>query len=541
MSVRANFLLLLPVGLVLVGCAAISQPEGGARDTEAPKLVGTNPKNGATNVAEQNIRFEFSESVQLKDLSKNLLITPSIPDENKYKIREERNAFELRFDKPLAANTTYVFNFRDAVTDITENNPARNVILAFSTGAALDSGRVSGSVTQLLTGTPEADATIALYPAGDTADIRRSRPYYQTRTEKSGSFELRNIREGSYRIYALIDKNQNSRYDEPERIAYLPAPVLVQPRRDSLRLLTVRPDTRRPLIRSQQGTTTQFKVEYSEGLRQFTLAALGQAPTPALSETTILQDRGRSVTIFRAPVVAPGRYLLSVADSAGNAGVDTINVRFDGPNAPARRGPAYQVAGSPREVYRQGQLKFQFTEPVRLAPGKPFGTLQEDSTARRPLRAPADGALSPDRLTLTVNVNTKAKKTVTFLPDSTALVAISGQSLRLRPLRLRVSDTDAAGTGSLAGRVQTTAKAYELQLLDQSGQIVTTLPSPRTFRFDNLPPGTYRFRVLIDADNDGRWRGGDPQLRVPAEPVWLSPQPQPVRANFEIEDLVLSF
>lgn len=541
MSVRASFpLLLLPAGVLLAGCAAISTPEGGPRDTVAPKLVSSTPANGATNFGGTSLRLEFSEQVQLKELSKNLLITPTLPESNPYKIREERTAVELRFEKPLDPNTTYVFNFRDAITDITESNPARNVSVAFSTGAALDSGRVRGQVTQLLNGKAEAEAVIGLYKADDTTDVRRHQPYYQTRTDKAGAFELRNLREGRYRIYALVDKNNNSRYDEPERIAYLPAPVQVGPQLDSLRLQTVRPDSRRPLILSQQTTGDQFKVGYNEGLRQFTLAALGQAPTPALSETATLLERGRTVSVLRAPAVPAGRYLLTATDSVGNTGVDTVSVRFDEKAASPRRGPQYQVVGNPRSVYRQGQLKFQFTAPVRVVTGQPFGTLVEDSLTRRPLRLPADGSLSPDRQQLTVNVNTKARKTVTFVPDTTAILAVSGQPLRLRPLRLAV--TEEASTGTLSGRVRTTRRNYELQLLSPDFQVLQSVPgSPRTFRFDNLEPGSYLLRVLIDADNDGQWQGGDPKLLRPAEPVWLFDQPQQVRANWEIENLELSF
>ncbi|GAB3826694.1 hypothetical protein GCM10028821_09250 [Hymenobacter jeollabukensis] len=530
---------MLPTGLLLAGCAAISQPEGGARDTEAPKLVSSSPQNGATNVKEQNIRLEFSEQVQLKDLSKNLLITPTISDKNPYKLREERRAIELRFEKPLEPNTTYVFNFRNAVVDITESNPASDVVLAFSTGAALDSGRVRGSVTQLLNGQPEAEVVVALYPAADTADIFRNPPYYQTRADKGGKFELRNVREGSYRIYALVDKNNNSRYEEPERIAYLPQPIELRPRLDTLHLVSVRPDSRRPLILSQQTGPDQFRIGFNEGLRQFTLAALGQPS--ALPDAGTLLERGRTLSILRTPAVPAGRYLLTAVDSAGNRGVDTVNVRFEGQTpATSRRGAQYQVVGNPRDIYRQGQLKLQFLAPVSMATDKPFGTLVEDSVKRRPLRLPADGTLSPDRTLLTVNVNTKARTNIVFVPDTTAILAISGTPLRLRPVRLRV--TEQSSTGSIAGTITTKYRSFELQLLDQNYQIIRTVPGgPRTFRFDNVDPGTYRLRVLIDADNDGRWRGGDPKLRVPAEPVYILPQTQQVRANWEIENLVLTF
>ena len=48
-----------------------------------------------------------------------------------------------------------------------------------------------------------------------------------------------------------------------------------------------------------------------------------------------------------------------------------------------------------------------------------------------------------------------------------------------------------------------------------------------------------RARALIrqfDADGDGHWRGGSPDLRTPAEPVYLAPKVLQMRSNFEIEE-----
>jgi hypothetical protein len=46
---------------------------------------------------------------------------------------------------------------------------------------------------------------------------------------------------------------------------------------------------------------------------------------------------------------------------------------------------------------------------------------------------------------------------------------------------------------------------------------------------------------LVDADSDGSWRGGDPNLLLPAEPVYLAPKSEQVRAGFEIESIPLVF
>ncbi|UOQ73366.1 Ig-like domain-containing domain [Hymenobacter cellulosilyticus] len=548
MSVRANLLVLLSASAIVSGCAAVSSPQGGPRDVTPPKLTGTSPANGSVNVRQQVVRLEFSESIQLKDLAKNLIVAPVLGDDNKYRVREERSAIALEFEKPLQANTTYTFNFGASVTDITENLPAQDVQVTFSTGARLDSGSVRGNVIQLLSGAAAAEVPVMLYPETDTMTIRRGKPYYMTRTDKSGAFALNSLKTGRYRLFALDDKNNTGRYEEGEQIAYLPEPITVRPGLDSLRLVLVRPDARRPIISSQQGTPTQFKISFNEGLTQARLLPLGATPatpaTPApaaLNEALLVSERGRSVTLFRTAAIAEGRYLLATADSVGNTGQDTINVKFPGTiTGAARRAPQYAVVGAPRDVYRQGQVKFQFAEPLRPLTKQPIGTLLEDSTSRKPIRVPQEATLSPDRTQLTVNLNTKAKKTISIILDSTAVTSITEQRLGLKPVRLPV--TDQSPVGSVAGTIQTKYARFQLQLLDGTNQIVALLESPKkTFRFDNLAPGPYRLRVLIDADNDGNWRGGDPNFLVPAEPVYLAPQQLQVRANWEMEDIKLVF
>ncbi|MCB2410378.1 Ig-like domain-containing domain [Hymenobacter lucidus] len=543
MSVRANLLAFLSAGAVLSGCASISSPQGGPRDTTPPKLTSTSPANGARNVTQQTVRMVFSESVQLKDLSKNLIVAPVLGEKETYKIKEERNAISLVFDKPFQPNTTYTFNFREAVSDITESLPAQDVSVTFSTGALLDSGSVRGTVTQLLSGATAADVAVMLYPEADTANIRRSKPYYLNRTDKTGAFALKNLKVGRYRLFALADKNQSGRYEEGEQIAYLPEPITVRPGLDSLRLVLVRPDARRPIISSQQGTPNQFRVSYNEGLSQASISALGAAPGAAspLNENLLLAERGRSVTLFRTAALPEGRYVLAATDSVGNTGRDTINVKFPGTiTGAARRTALYSVVGNPRDVYRQGQVKFQFVEPLKPFPKQPIGTIVEDSTTRKPIRVPQEATLSADRTLLTVNLNTKAKKTVSILLDSTAVTTITGQRLGLRALRL--VPTDQSPVGSVAGTIQTKYTRFQLQLLDATSQVAAVLESPKgTFRFDNLAPGNYRLRVLIDADANGTWRAGDPKFRVPAEPVYLAPLPIQVRANWEVEDVKLTF
>jgi uncharacterized protein (DUF2141 family) len=536
MSVRAELLALLALVALLESCAAVAPPLGGPRDRTPPRRISSSPDSAARNVKQQFVRLIFSEPVVTKDLTKNLLITPQLPADNPYKLREDRNSITLLFDKPLDPNTTYSFNFRDAVVDITEGLPAKNAYLNFSTGAVLDSGRLSGTVTDLLTAKPVAEASVGLYREADTAGVRRGRPYYSVLTDKEGKFNLSFLKSGAYKIYAVADKNTNGRFDDGEKIAYLPAPITIAG--DSSKpvaLVLTLPDRRPPLLTTRTPSPTQLRLAFNEGLRSATLAPVGTAQAAAaVAEAVLLTDRGRTVVVFKTPEVGDGRFLLTTADSTGNVARDTLNLRFPVPTAKKTVAPVlYSVEGSPRSVYPEGQVKFVFTVPVRLATGRPFGTLVEDSTKRRPLRLPADGALNADRTQLTVRFRSKAKTRLDVVLDSTAITAITGEALRLRPLRLGISGQDVST--SLSGTITTKEKSFELQLLDEKLQVVASLNSPKgSYLFSDMPPGTYRLRVLIDRDGDGKWRNGDPNFLLPPEPVFLDPNPQQVRAGFDI-------
>ena len=532
-------------GLAALGsCAAVSSPQGGPRDVTPPRLVATSPDSAARNVKQQFIRLTFSEPVQVKDLPKNLLITPQLAPDNQYLLRDDRNSVTLIFPKPLEPNTTYSFNFRKAIVDITESLPAKYQALSFSTGPTLDSARVQGTVSDLLTNKTVADASVGLYRVGDTVGVHKGQPYYLTRTDTKGIFSLNFIKTGQYNLYAWNDKNNNGRYDDGEKIAYLSAPISLTDTTHARSLLLTRPDKQPPRRTGVENTASQMRLRYNEGLRTIAVAPVASgAPATAttVQEAVLLAENGTTAILFHTPTMVDGRYLIAATDSAGNTARDTLNVRFPVPTATARKPaplPGTTVEGSPRSVYRQGTVRFRFPVPVRLVAGKPVGTLAEDSIKRRPLRLPADGFLSPDRTSLSINLDTKAQKNVDISLDSTSIETITGQSLGLRkPLRLIVTDIDP--NGMLYGPIQTKLAQFDLQLLDEQFKVIRTLRSPKgRYRFERLPPGTYRFRVLVDQDGDGKWRGGDPDLRIPPEPVIVLPKLVKLRANFELEDTI---
>ncbi|HVG41832.1 MAG TPA: Ig-like domain-containing protein, partial [Chitinophagaceae bacterium] len=146
---KKSFLLLFPVLLLTVisifsgtGCANIIPPSGGPRDSLPPQLVRADPPDSTVNFKGNSIRLYFDEFVDLQDVSRNLLFTPLF--ENVPVIEAKLRTLTLRIRDTLEPNTTYTFNFGNAIKDINEGNVLRNFTYTFSTGPSLDSLTLSG-------------------------------------------------------------------------------------------------------------------------------------------------------------------------------------------------------------------------------------------------------------------------------------------------------------------------------------------------------------------------------------------------------------
>lgn len=216
------FVLLLIVG----SCANPVAPTGGPKDETPPVFLGSDPVNRSRNFHSDRIRMSFDEFVVLKDLNKQLLISP--PMKNKPEIRTKGKGVQVKMnpEEQLQENTTYTIYFGDAIVDLHESNPLSNFQYVFSTGPEIDSLSIRGKVVSADYLLPEEGVFVCLYiNNNDTIPLdslpQTVRPYYVAKTNKDGLFEINNIRKDNYLIFAVRDANANYINDMPnETIAF---------------------------------------------------------------------------------------------------------------------------------------------------------------------------------------------------------------------------------------------------------------------------------------------------------------------------------
>ena len=207
------------LAIITYSCASMGTPDGGPYDEMPPKFVGSSPQLRAVNVKSQKFELEFDEFIKLEKASEKVIISPPQMEQPEIKVVGKKVVGEF-FDS-LKDSTTYTIDFSDAIVDNNEGNPMGHFTYSFSTGAAIDTMEVAGTVLNAANLEPIKGIQVGLHKnLNDSALVKL--PFDRvSRTDSRGHFSIRGIAPGKYRIYALMDGNQNYLFDsKTEMIAY---------------------------------------------------------------------------------------------------------------------------------------------------------------------------------------------------------------------------------------------------------------------------------------------------------------------------------
>jgi hypothetical protein len=221
------FIFLLPLmggWLFSSSCANIIPPVGGPRDSLPPILVAANPKDSATNVQPKIITLTFNEYVSVNEIFKYLIVSPDMTNQPQvdYKLRN----VTIKIKDTLRKNTTYSFQFGEAIRDVNEGNIARNFTYVFSTGPQLDSYTYSGKVFLAASGKIDSNLLVVLHNnLSDTAIFKLKPPYY-TRLNGKGEFQFNFLPKDSFQVF-VVNSAFNKKYDDSTQLfAFLPRTVI---------------------------------------------------------------------------------------------------------------------------------------------------------------------------------------------------------------------------------------------------------------------------------------------------------------------------
>lgn len=215
------FLLLI----FFMSCAKRGSITGGLKDTIAPTLKSSYPENYSLNFKGNKIKLTFDENIKLKNLNKQLIVSPPMKNELLILPTTPTKVITVTINDTLTPNTTYSINFGQSIADNNEGNPYNQFKYVFSTGDYIDSLALGGRIKDAHAKEVESFVSIMLYEANEKfndSTIYKENPRYITNTLDSlKTFRLENLKAGKYYLVAIKDKNNNNKFNsKSEKIGF---------------------------------------------------------------------------------------------------------------------------------------------------------------------------------------------------------------------------------------------------------------------------------------------------------------------------------
>lgn len=224
LKIRFSYLFLI-LAVIMVGCAKRGSITGGLKDTIPPILRSSTPENFSTNFNAKEIRITFDEYIKIKDVNKQLIVSPPMKYPPVITPTNASKFINIRIKDTLQPNTTYSFNFGSSIQDNNEGNPYQQFKYVFSTGSYIDSLSLEGIVKDAYKKDVDNFVSVMLYEVNDTfkdSVVFTQNPRYITNTLDSlKTFKLENLKEGTYLLVAMKDANSNNRFNpKSEKIGF---------------------------------------------------------------------------------------------------------------------------------------------------------------------------------------------------------------------------------------------------------------------------------------------------------------------------------
>ena len=513
-----HFLLWLFALSVLVSCARVGSPVGGNIDTIPPKMIGSNIDTTRINVPRdiKELRIDFDEYITLKDVSKNLIISPPIKYSKIIPSSTGNKYLQIQWKDTLQANTTYNFNFGNSVVDLNEGNALPYFNFAFSTGSKIDDLYISGTVADALGNEKnsegkEKNLVVGLYQVKDTMDYRQ-KPYYITKADPDGYFELNYLTPGKYRIIGFDDENSNSIYDTgKESVAFQKTPIVLD---SSISGVKLRVYPSKKLVKYKEMAVAPGGVAmiFEGNPDKVVVKAVGEKPADYKVTHKSKSDSAR--IWFDATKENIGLTVSENLKFSYDTGAkqDTMSVFY---KKPAKDD---MTIANPFSNKLAPETDFRFSSNYIINKIQPENWKLESDSISQSFTAKISELDSTQVIIKSTFV--PGKKYQLTVPKNTVLSFYSKLSESVR-FDFQAMKADEFGSFT-AHLVNAPSQKFWIQLLNDKNETEYQQYGNQTLiKFTNIRPGSYKLRILVDNNENGYWDSADFATETLSEDAFL--------------------
>lgn len=527
---KKTYLYLLGGTLLLLwaACARVGSPTGGEQDKTPPKVVKTIPPNESVNFTGNRIRIYFDEFVTLRDIRKQLIISPPLayfPE-----ITPSGNAskyINIKILDTLRPNTTYTFNFGKSIQDNNEGNPLSFYTYTFSTGNTIDSLTLKGSIKDALRPKAENFVNVMLYEMGEKYSdsvVYKQRPIYVVNTLDSlTTFELSHLKAGKYMLVGMKDKDNNYLFDpKTDKIGFHPTPI------------TIPTDSSYTLSLFKEVPQTQASRPFQSGEQRISIGYQGEKdsiqvtplpPSPTNWKWVIEKEPTKdTLWLWYHPKVEDS---LKLIVKSNRSDTTKVNLRKMKPEK-WKITPEFKGI-SPTE------------EEIVLSSNTPIRAFNKEAikliVAKDSTEVGFEPIFTPNTSQITLKVKVKEGEKYLFRAFN-AFENFFGQKSDTLQESFSAKKAEDFGSLKLTFR-DNISLPFIIELTDKDAKKVlyeqyVEQTSP-TYNFPFVKAGNYRLRVIEDRNRNRKWDTGNFLGRLLPEPVHYFAKEIELRANWEVE------
>ncbi|MFC2100792.1 Ig-like domain-containing protein [Bacteroidota bacterium] len=548
---------------LLASCANIVPPSGGPKDVAPPKVIRSNPENYAINFKEDNIRIYFNEFIRLKNIASQVIISPPIDKMPDFKVRSK--SIIIEFKEPFKDSTTYTIYFGDAIVDITEENPATNYQFVFATGSIIDTLSVKGRILNAFNLTPEKGIYVMLYENHEDSVPMNEKPYYLSKTNATGKFELNNLKKDDYKIFALKDNNSNYMYDLPnEQIAFLdsliePKAFKKDPKLDTIIKDTLVTDTVNinNVIKAGEYQLLLFEeIDSIQRLNKTTLLRTGlveiifKYPTrnlelipiyETLDDQWYLMEYSNNKDTLNLWSTNKDRDTITLQIKENDSILDTINIKFIVKSRGRR-----SISGfgkNPKLVLTPKSFgKHNLNKPVIINCYHPVKDFDFSNIimieGKDTLKARSIDFKDELKRNIRITHSWEEKTTYQFIFPDSCLYDLYGFSNDSLKLTINTKEMKDYGTLKVNIQLENPGEQYIIQFLNTEEKILQEkiITESGWIEYEYLLPGKYKLKAIHDQNKNRQWDRGVYLEHKQPESVYYFKTELQIRANWEIEE-----
>ena len=524
---KIQHLFLIFLVLSFSQCAKKGRPDGGPMDEDAPIFVTANPPYETINFDKKEINIYFNEYIKLKDLTKQLIISPPLNPENPPLISPQGTPskfINIKILDTLKENSTYIFDFGNSVQDNNESNTLERFKYIFSTGNYIDSLSLSGNVKNAFISKSVEDIKLLLYRLDSSytdSAVYNRKPDYVTSSLDSSNYQFTNLRKGNYLLVALDDVRSDYIFNpETDKIGFLNDTITLP--RDSIINHTIsifKEELPYIFRRGKEIRKGQLIFGYKGKPKNLTVETLSAVPDNF--KTIIFPEKGKDTLNLWHSLIEKDSLIFKISD---NIISDTVTVKLRKKELDSLK--VNEITGGILNL--KDTLFFLTNNPVVSIDTSRINFKQSDS-----INFPYEAFISKKENKIGFLFEKKYKKSYKINLYPNALTDIFNTTNDTISSLFRTRGTE--DYGEISVTIQNPKKIpVIIQLTDINDATIVqeTCSENKNISFDLLIPQKYKIRIIYDSNQNGIWDTGSYLEKKQPEYVEYFPETQEVRANW---------